>query len=66
MKENREHWKITLEPLPWDVPSELRVRTLLKVALRTCRMKCIEVVKDDVAVELGEPAVDVVREEPPF
>ena len=40
---NPDRWTLTFEPLPHDVPATVRIRHLLKYALRTLRLKCVSV-----------------------
>jgi hypothetical protein len=51
-KKEPERWGLILQPLPSDTPSEIRVRRLLKIALRSLRLKCLKVVDPNrVAIE---------------
>lgn len=51
MPEPPERWMLILEPLPDDTrPAGVRVRQLLKLAKRTCGLKCVRV-RDAVADE---------------
>lgn len=36
-----ERWTFTFEPLPDEVPVAVRMRLLLKTALRRLRLKCV-------------------------
>jgi hypothetical protein len=50
---------LTLEPLPCSVPVRIRVRQLLKTALRRDRLRCVRVNGD----ALDEPASDCLAGE---
>jgi hypothetical protein len=39
----RERFTLILEPLPDDVPAEIRLRRPLKHLLRACRLRCVRV-----------------------
>lgn len=43
-KPKREAWTITFVPAPDEnnIPMPVRVRRLLKMALRSCRLRCID------------------------
>ena len=45
--------RLTLHPLPDDVPVEVRLRQLLKVALRRFRLRCVSV--EEVASPVQRP-----------
>lgn len=38
----RDRWVLTFEALPHDVPVTCRVRALLKYALRSLRLRCVD------------------------
>jgi hypothetical protein len=40
MADERE-WRLIFLPLPDDVPAAIRIRRLLKTALRQLRLKCV-------------------------
>jgi hypothetical protein len=40
---DRERWNIVLEPLPDEVPAAARLRSFLKRALRSFRLRCVSV-----------------------
>lgn len=48
-------WVLAFEPLPGDVPAEVRVRRLLKIAKRSLKLKCVHVGVRDVQPVVPEP-----------
>jgi hypothetical protein len=37
-----DDWRLVFRPLPDDVPVPVRIRHLLKIALRSLRLKCVK------------------------
>ena len=56
---------LTLRSLPGDAPPEIRLRKLLKLALRTCRFRCIGIQQKDTTTAIVEDATTPAPSEPP-
>jgi hypothetical protein len=41
-------YTITLRPLKSDVPTIIRIRAILKYALRACKLMCIDIKETEV------------------
>jgi hypothetical protein len=50
-----ETWTLSFTPLADDVPAEVRVRHLLKFALRAQRLKCVKIDANEVKQFEAEP-----------
>jgi hypothetical protein len=46
---NPETYTLTLRPIPSDVPTALRLRKLLKFALRGCALRCTGIQQNGTA-----------------
>jgi hypothetical protein len=57
---NPNTYTITLEPLPEGPPAEIRIRRLLKIALRMLGLKCVNVTETNTPN--GFPSAPSVRE----
>jgi len=61
-RQPRERFVLTLESLPEKVPSEVRLRRLLKLALRAFGLRCVRVEPENV---VAAPPAQKPRPSPP-
>jgi hypothetical protein len=57
-----ELWYITLKPLPDDVPVAVRIRALLKTALRRDRLRCVSLKEPPAATHQTAPEASTGQE----
>ena len=54
------NYRITLRPLKSDIPPEVRLRRLLKIALRSCELRCENI--SIIGTDAGGPQSDEPRD----
>jgi hypothetical protein len=56
MEEQRPVYHLTLRPLKDSIPAIVRLRSLLKIALRTFRLECLEAREGDPPTDPPTPS----------
>lgn len=55
-------WILTLQTQPCDVPESIRLRKLLKIALRVCGFRCVLISREGTESNAGERSGDGTTE----